>query len=83
MKLVEISKLIVVPGKAKSSFLGGKAPDEHLPFTRAAWQGKANVQFMGGNLGMYIFGNDVGCQYAFCFDDLMADDWELVAGEAA
>lgn len=87
MTLIEISQLIVVPGEAKTTFFGGKPPDVHLAHARAAWKGKAHVQwvhFPSHVYGSYrIAGNGCSASYSPSFDDLMADDWELVAGEAA
>lgn len=82
MKLAEILNLIIVPGKAKSGFLGGKAPDEHLKYARAAWNGHAFVQWfdLGASdfTGYRIDCNEINSAYWPSFDDLMADDWELV-----
>lgn len=79
MKLSEISKLAFIPGNPKHGFFGTKwSPDEYRKIARAAWEGKAYVKDTGAYMGTCIFGNDAICSYRVSFDDLMADDWELV-----
>lgn len=46
---------------------------------RRAWGGKAYVTWMEGNPSPWIVKSDGICApYGMSFDDLMADDWEIV-----
>lgn len=59
---------------------GSPQASEPTPHWRRAWGERAFVTF-DRYMGARIFGNGLSGPYAVTFDDLMADDWDLVPAE--
>lgn len=86
MKLSEIAKFVIVIPKATGffSFLRKMPPVTYKNHARKSWRGRA---FIGSDLNMDPSGSlrisetslrGMSAQYSMTFEDLVADDWELV-----
>jgi hypothetical protein len=55
----------------------GANPPKSLRHARGAWRGEAYLQFLADGY-LYIHCGDTIAPYGTSFDDVMADDWEIV-----